>query len=406
MALRYIPLALKYNPVPQTEHFALLTGLEACVRGVLVSAMPLAIYRTLGDAQSTSLAYLVAGFAGLFCGLMVPVVTRHLPRRWTYTLGVVLYLLGMTLALYGTPFAMILALCCNAFATATVFICLNAYVLDYVDRSRLGHSQGMQMAYAAVPWTLGPVLGVWLYDRWPAAPFLVAGGFALVLLAVFWWLRLGNGRQIARARKPAVNPLGFLAQFFRQPRLIAGWLFAVTRSAGWWVYIVYLPIYCVEAGLSDKVGGFALSLSNGFLFLAPVINRIARRMSVRRSVRLAFLWGGGLMLAAWAFAALPWLVVFIAFGASLCFLTLDVVGGLPFLMAVKPSQRTEMAAVYTTFRDVSGILTPAVAWGVLFFTPVSGLFAAMGLAMLACWQMAGHLHPRLGAERPSRGGTP
>jgi MFS transporter, ACDE family, multidrug resistance protein len=27
-------------------------------------------------------------------------------------------------------------------------------------------------------------------------------------------------------------------------------------------------------------------------------------------------------------------------------------------MAVKPSERTEMAAVYSSFRDVSGILTP------------------------------------------------
>ena len=31
---------------------------------------------------------------------------------------------------------------------------------------------------------------------------------------------------------------------------------------------------------------------------------------------------------------------------------------MPFLMAVKPSERTEMSAVYSSFRDVSGILTP------------------------------------------------
>ena len=51
---------------------------------------------------------------------------------------------------------------------------------------------------------------------------------------------------------------------------------------------------------------------------------------------------------------------------------LDVAGGLPFLMAVKPSERTEMAAVYSSFRDVSGILTPGVAWLVLLVAPASG----------------------------------
>ena len=44
--------------------------------------------------------------------------------------------------------------------------------------------------------------------------------------------------------------------------LIAGWMFAVMRSCGWWVYVVYLPIFCIEAGLGDKVGGIALSITS------------------------------------------------------------------------------------------------------------------------------------------------
>ena len=36
-------------------------------------------------------------------------------------------------------------------------------------------------------------------------------------------------------------------------------------------------------------------------------------------------------------------------------------GGLPFLLAVKPLQRTEMSAIYSSFRDVSGMVTPGVA---------------------------------------------
>ena len=159
MALHDLPLALKHSPTPKVEHFALLAGLEAAVRGMLVSAMPVAVYEVLGDAQKTSIAYLVAGFVALFCGLMVPGVTRYVPRRWTYTGGAALYLLGSALAVMGTPVTISLGLICNAMATATVFICLNAYVLDYVERNSLGHSQGVQMAYAAIPWAVGPVTG-------------------------------------------------------------------------------------------------------------------------------------------------------------------------------------------------------------------------------------------------------
>ena len=405
MVNRYIPLALRHSPTPRIEHFALLAGLEAAVRGTLISAMPLAVYAALGTAQGTSLVYFMAGIVALSWGLMVPWATRFVPRRWAYTGGCLLYVLGMALAILGTAWSVPLALVCNAMATATTFVCFNAYVLDYVDRANLGRSQSTQMVYAASAWTIGPLAGVWLYHQWTALPFLVAGGFSLLLLTSFWILRLGNGKQITRAKRPAVNPLGYLGRFFTQPRLIAGWTFAVMRSCGWWVYVVYLPIFCIEAGLGDKVGGMALSTTNALLFTAPVLNRLVRRLSVRRSVRLAFGLCGALFLAAGLLSVLPWATVALVMTASTLLVFLDVVGGLPFLMSVKPSERTEMSAVYSSFRDVSGILTPGAAWLVLFVAPLPGIFVAAGVGLLSAWAIAGRLHPRLGTPRPSRGGV-
>jgi len=405
MGNRYIPLALRHSPTPRIEHFALLAGLEAAVRGTLISAMPLAVYAALKDAQLTSLVYFLAGIVALVWGLMVPWATRLIPRRWAYTAGCLLYLCGMALAILGTWWSVPLSLACNAMATATTFVCFNAYVLDYVDRANLGRSQSTQMVYAAAPWAIGPLTGVWLHDQWAPAPFLLAGTFALALLVVFWILRLGNGKQIQRAKRPAVNPLGYLGRFFRQPRLIAGWMFAVMRSCGWWVYVVYLPIFCIEAGLGDKVGGIALSITNALLFAAPAINRLGRRLSVRRSVRFAFGACGMLFLAAGLLSVLPWATVVLTMAASVFLVMLDVVGGLPFLMSVKPSERTEMSAVYSSFRDVSSILTPGAAWLVLWVAPLPGIFVAAGAGLVAAWLVAGRLHHRLGVQRPSRGGV-
>ena len=404
MALRYIPLALRHPSQPRIEHFALLAGLEAAVRGSLISAMPLAVRDAMGSTVGSSQAYFLAGIISLVWGLMVPWATRHIPRRWMYSTGCALYLVGMVLALLGTSITVPLSLLCNAMATATTFVCFNAYILDYVERAELGRGQSMQMVYAATPWAIGPVLGVWLHDWWPPAPFLMAGGFAVALLATFWILRLGNGKQISRAKRPTVNPLAYLARFFAQPRLIAGWSFAVIRSCGWWVYVVYLPYFCIEQGLGNKVGGIALSLSNALLFISPVMLGLARRASVRLSVRTAFGICGALFLTAALVSPLPWATVGVVMAASAFLVMLDVVGGLPFLMSVKPSERTEMSAVYSSFRDVSSILTPGVAWAVLAVAPTAAIFAACGGAMGAAWVVAGRLHPRLGAPRPSRGG--
>lgn len=102
-------------------------------------------------------------------------------------------------------------------------------------------------------------------------------------------MRLGNGRLLTRARKVQPNPLSYLARFAVQPRLVTGWLFAVIRSCGWWVYVIYLPIYAIENGLSTNVGGIALSISNAALFVTPFMLRWMRRHSVRHAIRVGFL---------------------------------------------------------------------------------------------------------------------
>ena len=168
--------------------------------------------------------------------------------------------------------------------------------------------------------------------------------------------------------------------------------------------MLYLPYFCIEQGLGNKVGGMALSLSNALLFVSPLMLRLARRASVRLSVRTAFGICGGLFLGAALVSPLPWATVGLVMLASIFLVMLDVVGGLPFLMSVKPSERTEMSAVYSSFRDVSSILTPGAAWAVLAVAPTAAIFATGGAAMGAAYLVAGRMHPRLGVQRPSRGG--
>jgi hypothetical protein len=130
-----------------------------------------------------------------------------------------------------------------------------------------------------------------------------------------------------------------------------------------------------------------------------MILRLVQRNSVRGAVRAAFAAGGALMVLATMTAGWPWATVLLMASSSVFLITLDVCGGLPFLMAVKPSERTEMAAVYSSFRDVSGIITPGIAALVLLAFPVAAIFAACGLGMFIAWGIAGSLNPRLGKAR-------
>ena len=402
MLERRIPEWLRHAPAPGVRGFAVLAGIEAVIRGVLISVFPLAMYRAFQDAGTVSQLYFLVGLASLAGGLMVPWVTRYMPRRWVYTVGALLYLCSAALAIHGGATAMALALLTNTIATVIVFVCFNAYVLDYIAKVELGRCETLRLFYSAAAWSLGPFCGVWLFGWWPPAPFIFSGLAALALIATFWVMRLGNGKLITKTRGPTPNPLAYMGRFFAQPRLVAGWLFAVLRSCGWWVYIVYLPIFAVENGLRERLGGAALSMTNACLFLTPFMLRWMRSSSVRASVRVGFFGSGSLFLLAGIAAFEPWASVALLMAGTVWLIFLDVCGGLPFLMAVKPSERTEMSAIYASYRDISGIASPGAAWFVLQVAPLSAVFAVTGLGLFGAWGIAGRLHPRLGSGRAPR----
>ncbi|MFY9212325.1 MAG: MFS transporter [Aestuariivita sp.] len=396
---RRIPEWLRHAPAPSVRGFATMAGFEAITRGMLISVFPVAMYQALQDAARISFIYFIIGILSLITGLLIPFLARYVPRRWLYSFGALGFVTGCTCAMIGTPETLVLALLLNSMATVTTFVCFNAYVLDYIARIELGKCETLRMVYSAAGWTVGPVLGVSLWTWWPPAPFLVSAFSAAIMLVVFLYLRLGNGKLITRAKAPPPNPIAFLGRFFQQPRLVAGWLFAVIRSCGWWAYVVYLPIFAVENGFGEQLGGVLLSITNAALFLSPVMLRFIQASSIRYSVRIGFLACAVLFTFAGVGEIAPWPAIAALFVASFFLILLDICGGLPFLMAVKPSERTEMSAIYSSFRDVSGIATPGIAWLVLLVAPISGIFAATGVACLLAWGLAGQLHPRLGASR-------
>ena len=400
---RRIPEWLRHAPAPSVRGFASLAAFEAITRGMLISVFPVAMYDAFRDAALVSQIYFAIGILSLVIGLLVPFATRFVPRRFIYSAGALAFVVGCLIATLDTPLAVATGLTLNAIATVVCFVCFNAYVLDYIARIELGRCETLRMFYSALGWTIGPVAGVALWSLWRPAPYLVGAVSAAVMLGVFIWLRMGNGRLIVRAGAPAPNPLAFLGRFFRQPRLVAGWLFAVIRSCGWWAYVVYLPIFAVQSGFAETTGGILLSITNAALFASPMMLRWMQRHSIRHTVRTGFLTAGALFVIAGAVAAgAPAVTLAALFLGSLFLILLDISAGLPFLMAVKPSERTEMSAIYASYRDVSGIATPGLAWAILLVSPIQGIFAAAGVACFIAWVIAARLHPRLGATRPTR----
>lgn len=381
------------------HQFAFLAALEATARSVLISVYPVLMYRSLGDAKTVSEAYLAIGLTALIVALSTPMIGRFVPRRFLYTgAGAVMFGAAMV-GLLGGPRLVPLAVLMTSSALVVLTIGLSAYLMDFVERTEMGRNEALRLVYSGAPWSIGPFLGVWLMDRSPAAPFIVSAIAVVAQMAYFWYLRLGNGKAIVKATRPPRNPLAFLPRFWSQPLLVAGWSFAVMRSVGWAIFMIYLPIFAVESGMGAFWGGLSLSIANAFLFLTPFVLRALDATSVRTMIAGGFAGAGLLFVAAMVAAGMPALAIALLVGATAFLVTLDVTGGLPLLMSVKPSERAEAAAVYSTFRDVSGVVSPAFARLILGFGPLATVFGACGLALFGCALVARRLHPRLGKRR-------
>lgn len=399
MVQNRLPLA-EFPPARAgVNSFAILAACEASARATLISIYPVLMYRALGSAARVSEVYVLIGVSALACALGVPFLARLLPRRWLYTLGVLIMIAGSVLGGFFNARFVPYAVAANSIGLVILAVCFNAYVMDYVERASMGRNESRRLLFSGISWTIGPFLGVFLMDLRPQIPFLISIAAALVMLSYFWYLRLGDGKVIIKARRPPTNPLNYVPRFFRQPTLVAGWFYAGMRSVGWSIYIIYVPIYAVKVGLSDQVGGMALSISNGFLFLTPMMLGFLQKTSVRSAIVAGFAGSGVLFIGATLISGFPYPTIATLVSATLFLILLDVSGGLPFLLTVKPSERTEMAAVYSTFRDVAAVGSPAFARLVLVFAPVQGVFAAIGVVLIGCALIARRTHPRLGTRR-------
>ena len=175
MFQRRVPLWLRHAPVPSVRGVAVLAGTESIVRGILISVFPILMYRTFPDASLVSLLFFLIGGLSMMWGLLVPWLVRFVPRRTLYTLGVTTYIGSALVATVGDDQLIVIALMMNMAATVTVFVCFNAYILDYVASVELGRCETLKMFYSAAAWTVGPAGGVWLMQWWEPAPFLISG---------------------------------------------------------------------------------------------------------------------------------------------------------------------------------------------------------------------------------------
>lgn len=392
----HLPIWLDSAAKPRATAFVVLFSLEAWCRATLLTIVPLEAHRLMGDAQSVSVLYFYVSIAGLTSTMVIPMLVHVVRRRWAFTLGVALMVSAVAAYWTGSLWMFMIGLCCQFIATAIFEIVINLYVLDHVPSTEISKFEPRRLVFVAMPFTLGPWLGVWLFENVsPAVTYGFVATCALAMLAFFWFLRVSDNPAVTTPLKRPPNPFKYLPRFFSQPRLVVAWGLAIGRT-GWWVmFFVYGPIFLTQSGFSKDMSALIISLGVMPLFLAAVWGMIGRKKGIRFLLTLGYgltaVLSIGIALAQGSPVLAAAMVIIAAFAASM----IDGAGNIPFLRAVHPYERSEMTSVYVTFRQTAQLITPGVFAIVLSSFALPAVFVVGGIGAGAMAVLARYIPKRL-----------
>ena len=391
-----IPATIGTLPRREALAFLSLFFVPGVAQAILLTVVPLEALYLLDSARAVTLLYVGTGLVAVAGRFSIPYLVRLLQRRFVFTLGTLSLAASSILLAFNQVPTLAAGLVLSTFAFACIEITSQLYMLDHIPRQALKHFEPIRIFAIAGPWTLGPWLGVYLQHNIAfVTPFAIAAGAALILLILFWSLRLGENAVLTSMRRPPPNPVRYLRRFFAQPRMRLAWTLAAARSSWWNMFYVYTPIFAVTSGLGAETGGILASIGTGWIWLVPFWGWVGRRFGLRRLLQAGYAVAGVLSICAALAFGTPWLGAGLLVLAALGTEIIDGAGNLLFLRAVRAYERSEMTTVFVSFRDVAQLGPPAVCSLLLSLFSLSSVFIASGLMMIAAASLARRIPRRL-----------
>jgi MFS transporter, ACDE family, multidrug resistance protein len=390
------PAAIGALPRRQALAFLSLFFVPSVAQGLLLTVVPLEALHLLGTARRVTFLYVAAGLVTVAGRFSIPFLVRLIRRRFVFTLGTICFAsAGILLGVDEVP-TLAAGLVLSTFGFACIEITSQLYLLDHVSRNALRHFEPLRIFIIAGPWTIGPWLGVYLQQSVSfAAPFMIVSITALMLLVLFWSLRIGENAVLAAMRRPPPTLTRYLPRFFGQKRLRLAWTLASTRSSWWNLFYVYTPIFAVTSGLGAEVGGVVVSIGSGWIWLVPLWGWLGRQYGLRRLLQAGYALAGLLSFGTALAFGVPGLGMVVLVLAALATETIDGAGNLLFLRAVHPYERPEMTTVFVSYRDVAQLGPPAACSVLLSLFSLPSVFVAGGVIMLGSAMLCRHIPRRL-----------
>lgn len=373
---------------------ALLYFLISLPKALLLSVIPVQALALLGSVQAVSVLYFTVSCAGVVFSVSAPALARRINPRGVFVFGALSMMMSAPLLGMENVVVFTIGMVAQVFGFTAMEIALTLFVLQIVPRREINLFEPKRVLGSASAYFVGPWLGVYLEHNvahW--VPFIVAEIVAVV--ALLYMLAIGLHKLNITSIPRSDNPLKHVARFAAQPRLRLAWVLTLGRAGWWTMYFIYVPIYCVTSGLGEVAGGALVSAGVATTLTVTFWGWVGRRFGLRRLMFYSAVCTGIAMIGLASVAGQPWLGAAMWLVSAMMATPMDGVGNIPFMRAVRPSERSEMTAVFMTVRDASQLLPPGVFSIVLRFFELPAVFVVSGIGMFGIAWLAKFLPRRM-----------
>ncbi len=361
------------------NNYLSLAGLffvQSFSRGILLSIIPLQTLALTGDVQRTSTLLFAVSAGGILAALVTPVLIQRIGPYPMFLFGCAMMFISAVLLASHNLVYFSAGLFFHVFSIAASEVTLTLYVLAKVPRRKLTQFEPWRVLCTVLALCIGPFLGVYFQKTFfHQLPFFVCAVF--VFLSIVYFRSLGlHEATIPRSGSQIVNPLRYLARYFHQPRLNLAYALVLARSSWWTMFVIYTPIYAERSGMGELMGAALVSIGTAWTLSVPFWGWVGRRYGIRYLLQSGFFITGALSTLVYLYAESPVvasvLLVVSALGATM----LDGMGNVLFYRAVRTRERSEMTAVFVTYRDFGQLATPGLYSVLLAFFALPVVFSS------------------------------
>ncbi len=352
----------------------------------MLSVIPLQALSLFGDAQRTSTLFFAVSVGGILAALGMPMVINRVGNYQSFLIGCGLMFLSTVLLSIDDRFYFSIGLFCHVFSIAAIEVSFTLYILARIPRRQLTQFEPLRILSSVSALTIGPFLGVYLKDQYfHNLPYIISAVF--VVLSIIYFLLLGLHRVVVpKSVSTSINPLQYLRRYCDQPRLRLAYGLVLARSCWWTMFVIYVPIYATQTGLGELTGAAIVSIGTAWTLTVPFWGWVGRTYGVRRLLKAGFIATSLMTMLVYVFASTPMIasgiLIICALGATM----LDGMGNVLFYRAVRGRERSEMTAVFATYRDFGQLATPGLYAVLLSVFKLPVVFAGASMwMMIAAW---------------------